>query len=256
MNSASEFQYATPLTVTNPAECQFYHRMDLPGLGEVGGQWDLRGCIKDYLGKYEFSGKRVLDIGAAGGFLSFQMEKMGGDVVSFDMASGAQWDLVPQKVVRDDPKRAAMNCQRGHAMLQNAYWFSHARLQSKAKAFYGDIYELPLELGQFDVAVFGMIIGHLRDPFRAIYSASRLVRGDIIITNQMLGRKGSHAHFIPSVANNCTNAWWALTQECLEQMLAVMGFEHVRTVQADAKCLVAGRVGVEVCTANVFRKIP
>jgi len=30
----------------------------------------------------------------------------------------------------------------------------------------------------------------------------------------------------------------------------------VRTVQADAKCLVAGRVGIEVCTANVFRRVP
>ena len=255
MSTTSPFQYATPLVVDAPAECQFYHRMDLPGVGEVGGQWDLRGCIADYLGNYNFNGKRVLDLGTAGGFLSFYMEKMGGDVVSFDMASGAQWDLVPQKVVRDNPQKFDTNSRRFHAMLQNAYWFSHARLQSKAKAFYGDIYELPLELGHFDVAVFGMIIGHLRDPFRAIYSASRLVRGDIIITNQMAPGMGSSASFMPTVANECTHAWWSFTQGCLEQMLAVMGFGLVRTVQADAKCLVAGRIGTEVCAANVFRKV-
>jgi hypothetical protein len=41
--------YATPLPLVAPAECQVYHRMDLPGVGEVGGQWDLRECIGDYL---------------------------------------------------------------------------------------------------------------------------------------------------------------------------------------------------------------
>jgi SAM-dependent methyltransferase len=221
----------------------------------VGGQWDLNGCIQDYLGRYDFSGKRALDLGTAAGFLSFHMEKAGADVVSFDMASGAQWDLVPQKRVRDNPQQVMADTKRSHAMLQNAYWFSHARLQSKAKAFYGDIYDLPLELGKFDVAVFGMIIAHLRDPFRAIYNASRLVRGDIIITNQLVGGDGDGALFMPTVANEGTDAWWGLTQRCLEQMLSVMGFKLVRSIKANAKCLVAGRVGIEVCTANVFRKV-
>jgi len=34
--------------------------MDVPGLGQVGGAWDLRDCIKAYLGNYDFNGKRVL----------------------------------------------------------------------------------------------------------------------------------------------------------------------------------------------------
>jgi hypothetical protein len=43
----------------------FYYFMDLPGIGEVGDQWDLRKTIDDYFGHFGFSGKRVLDVGVA-----------------------------------------------------------------------------------------------------------------------------------------------------------------------------------------------
>ena len=36
------FSYATPLPVDSPNDCFFYHRINIPGLGEVGTQWDLR----------------------------------------------------------------------------------------------------------------------------------------------------------------------------------------------------------------------
>ena len=92
---SSEFQYAEPRRATNADKCQFYHHMDLPGLKEVGIGWDLRKTVDDYLGHFDFRGKRVLDVGAASGFLTFEMEKRGAEVVSFDMASPAQWQFVP-----------------------------------------------------------------------------------------------------------------------------------------------------------------
>src|SRR6266480_2739040 len=42
-NEASRVVLAKPRHVENPANCFFYHTMDLPGLGEVKGHWDLRG---------------------------------------------------------------------------------------------------------------------------------------------------------------------------------------------------------------------
>src|SRR5580658_9967680 len=104
MNSEpSPIQYASPLTIDDPAQCYFYHRMDIPGLEVPKGDWDLRDCIKEYLGNYDFKGKRALDVGAASGFLTFSMEQQGAEVVSFDMASGGQWDVVPQRKYRQDP---------------------------------------------------------------------------------------------------------------------------------------------------------
>jgi hypothetical protein len=75
--------------------CDFYHAMDLPGVGEVNGRWDLRPTIDTYLGNVSFVGKRVLDVGAASGYLTFEMERRGGDVVSFDMAGVNDWEIVP-----------------------------------------------------------------------------------------------------------------------------------------------------------------
>ena len=87
--------YETPWTVERPEGARFYHRMTLPEIGEVDGYWDLRDCTDAYLGNYNFQGKRVLDVGAASGFLSFAMEERGAEVVSFDIDDGANWDIVP-----------------------------------------------------------------------------------------------------------------------------------------------------------------
>jgi hypothetical protein len=88
--------YAPPQTVTDPAECKWYHSMDLPGLGTVEGVWDLRATVDEYLGGLTFTGQRVLDVGAASGYLTFEVERRGAAaVVSADAASVADLDLVP-----------------------------------------------------------------------------------------------------------------------------------------------------------------
>ena len=34
-------------------ECHFYHSMDLPGIGSIEGDWDLRGKFDEYIGSCE-----------------------------------------------------------------------------------------------------------------------------------------------------------------------------------------------------------
>ena len=178
------FEYSQPLVVQSPEDCYFYHCFDLPGLGTVGGDWDLRPCIDAYLGNYPFSGKRVLDVGTASGFLTFEMEKRGATVVSFDMEDGGQWNMVPHFGAQETLQSTLDGSRRAHQRLKNAYWFCHRHLSSRAQAYYGDVYNLPSDLGHFDVALFGMILSHLRDPFQALYSASRLTDA-IVVTNQV-----------------------------------------------------------------------
>lgn len=247
----AEFKYAEPIDVKSPDDCAFYHRVDLPGVGEVGTQWDLRAVIDDYLGRYDFAGKRVLDVGTASGFLTFSMEQRGAEVVSFDMESGRQWDIVPFRDMWETMDQTLDNAHRTHAQLKNAYWYSHKKLNSKAKVYYGDIYNLPEELGTFDVVVFGMILTHLRDPFRALYSAGRLSTGSIIVTNQTMKSDQPVAMFVPSVENHETQAWWALSDGCIERMLKVLGFEPQSRTTCNAQCIVVGRVGPELCTSIV-----
>ena len=225
--------------------------MDLPGVGQVGGAWDLRHCIDAYLGNYDFAGKRALDVGAASGFLSFAMEKKGAEVVSFDMADGAQWDLVPQKSVRENPEKFQQEWREAHRYLKNAYWFCHARLGSKARAFHGNIYQIPTELGPFDVAVMGMVISHLRDPFHAMYNASRLCQSHFIVTNQVIADKRAIADFMPSKERKDIAVWWRFSEVCIERMFEVLGFKVIQKVTSRPQCMVAGRVHVEPCIAFV-----
>jgi hypothetical protein len=100
-----------------------------------------------------------------------------------------------------------------------------------------------------------MIISHLRDAFRAIYSASRLVKGDLIITNQTPRGKRNEAYFLPTIENQEMRAWWTFSEGCIKQMLSVMGFEVIRTVKSAPRCLVPGREGPESCTAFVSRRV-
>jgi hypothetical protein len=70
-------RFAEPEYVADLGGCWFYHSMDLPGIGEVQGHWDLRPTVDAYLGRIDFAGKRVLDVGTASGYLSFAMEEPG-----------------------------------------------------------------------------------------------------------------------------------------------------------------------------------
>jgi hypothetical protein len=78
---SSDEIFAKPLKVDDVADCYFYHTMELPSHGVINGEWDLRAGVHDYLGRVEFAGKRVLEIGPASGFLTFEMEKRGAGVV-------------------------------------------------------------------------------------------------------------------------------------------------------------------------------
>ncbi len=88
--------FATPRKEEDLADCYFYHTMELPGRGVIEGQdWDLRGRVDEYLGNVDFAGQRVLEIGPASGFLTFEMEKRGADVISVEVTDEHGWDFVP-----------------------------------------------------------------------------------------------------------------------------------------------------------------
>src|SRR5262249_27999058 len=93
--------YAAPRDVDDLAHCQFYHTMEIPGHGVVQGEWDLRGGVEEYLGGVDLGGKRVLEMGSASGFLTFEMEKRGADVVALDLSEEQLWDYVPSARLPD-----------------------------------------------------------------------------------------------------------------------------------------------------------
>jgi hypothetical protein len=173
--------FAPPRNITDISECYFYHVTDLPGYGQVGEEWDLRGGEESYVGGVSFQGKRVLELGTASGYLCRYMERSGADVIGFDLPADRFWDLVPFAGLDLASARIGM---RDHIeKLKNGWWFAHRLFGSRAKAIYGNIYDIPQEIGPVDISTFGSILLHLRDPFQALYSASRLTREAVIVTD-------------------------------------------------------------------------
>jgi O-methyltransferase len=215
--------FAAPLNVDNVAECYFYHTMELPGHGVIEGRdWDLRGRVDEYLGNVDFAGQRVLEIGPASGFLTFEMEKRGADVVSVEVTDEHGWDFVPYPPRRLDeifgPRRIVMQ------QLKNSYWFSHAALQSKARIYYGDACNLPAAIGQFDIAVMGAVLLHCRDPLRIVEHCAKRAKSVIIVDKFHSDLEGAPvSRFAPTAENFLWHTWWHFSTEFFAQFLAVIG---------------------------------
>jgi len=259
--ATSPLRYAEPPAALDLASCIFYHFIDLPGIGEVGRCWDLRPTIDEYLGRLDYRGKRVLDVGTASGFLTFALEARGANVVSFDIDPVADFDLVPYAPPPFDVARLRQDHARGALEVRNAYWLSHQLLGSQALVYYGNIYDLPAELGDFDVVVLGMVLPHLRDPFQALCSACRLSRDYVVVTQQALGGAEPFAYFMPNVRKDPRNletyhGWWVYSEVCLRNMLEILGFTVVSSERVKHKCVDPTRAEAmyEECLTLVARR--
>ncbi|PYJ20113.1 MAG: hypothetical protein DME99_10810 [Verrucomicrobia bacterium] len=215
--------FAAPLNVEDVADCYFYHTMELPGYGVINGDWDLRRGLDDYLGNVVFAGQRVLEIGPASGFLTFEMEKRGADVVSVEVTTDHSWDFVPYPAFRLEevlgPRQIVMQ------QLKNAYWLSHAAHHSKARVYYGDVYNFPAALGEFDVALMGSVLLHCRDPLRIVEQCGKKARSLIIIDMFHPDLEGaSICRLAPTPQNFLWHTWWHFSTQFFTQFLAVMGF--------------------------------
>ncbi len=251
MISPDQTVYAEPRTVTDLKDCLFYHTVDLPGYGVVDGEWDLRQGVDDYLGHVSFTGKRVLELGTADGFLGFEMERRGGSVVSYDLSPQHSWDVVPYAhVAYGDPKRNQggdwvldrSRFEEKISKLNNAFWLSHRAYGSKSAMVYGNIYSVPEAIGTVDISTFGSILLHTRDPFLALETSARLTKETIIVTekasrlslppavNRVVGllprrlRRPS-MRFIPDWRKgDLPDGWWQLSPDLITGFLGVLGF--------------------------------
>lgn len=219
--------YAEPRHVTDPSSCYFYHTLDLPG-GTVPGTWDLRAGLDAYLGQVDVTGRRVLDVGAASGGLTFALEARGAEVISYDLADDGEWDLVPF-AAGPQPHEYRADHQQMLARLHRSFWYAHRALASSARVVYGSVYAIPEAIGPVDVAVYGSILLHLRDPFLALQQGARLAREAVVVTEvlrcQPVATTEPYLGFLPDPATlEPRDTWWDLRPELVTRMLAVLGF--------------------------------
>jgi hypothetical protein len=77
------------------ADYYWYHTVDLGDGLITPGVYDYRHCVEAFFIPESLQGRRVLDIGAATGFFSFEFERRGAIVISTELPSLLDIDKFP-----------------------------------------------------------------------------------------------------------------------------------------------------------------
>ena len=226
-------------------DCIFYHVMDIPGLSEpTKGTWDLRKGVDEYLGHVDFKNKTVLELGPASGYLTFYIEKMGGDVTSIDLDHQKyKWDIIAR--VRDNwQKESKVRLEEG-AMLRKSYWYAHKAFNSKSKLILSHVNDLPAEIKIYDISLMCSVILHLQNPFLGIQNMLRHTKEKAVITEvgnykriksfrdikrnliQLISPHLPTIEFYPKVNNKYQEigTWWKISPEFIVNVASILGFE-------------------------------
>jgi hypothetical protein len=172
------------------------------------------GKFDEYIGNVDVSGKTVLDVGTASGFLTFEAEKRGATVFSFDADGPERIQTVPPSP--NDPGYF-------HGM-RNSYRLAHHALKSKATPIYGDIYRMSELVPRCDVVLVAQILVHLRDPLGALHQASLAAKEHLVVVEGVAVEPITDipiAHFLGAQA---PYTWWLLSLPLYKALLPELGF--------------------------------
>jgi len=169
----------------------------------------------------DLAGMRVLDIGCAEGFFSFEAEKRGAlEVVSIDS--------FPESIRRFNICKAALG--------------------SKAIPFLCNVYDLdPRTFGTFDLVLFYGVLYHLRHPLLALTRILSVCTGTMLLQTAIHEEPGlSHqpmAKFHPRGMESGPDeegkrlfdptVFWLPNRECVRALVESAGFAKIETLSED-----------------------
>jgi len=147
-------------------------------------------------------------------------------VVAFEAGFDVSIDFLPVRGREDDEGRLRVmqeTIDRNH----DAWWYLHRAYGSSAKFVQGDIYDMPSDLGTFDITLVGAILLHLREPWGALSEAARRTTRTMIVTeplqDDLQPPESNIMRFSPSAEHHVTN-WWSIYPGAVVSMLERLGF--------------------------------
>ncbi len=220
--------FETPWPKPAQADCFFYHVMDLPQAGRVGGEWDIAPWFDDYIGRVDVAGKTVLDVGTASGFVGLECERRGAEVIAFDLASAAQIGMVPFAGHHWHEDRASWNVAMADYVrsVKAAFWFAWHEYGSRARVLYGEMAALPATLPRQQVVIAGAFIEHMSDPVTALGHLCRLAEETVVIGfTPVAPGEGRFMRPITQWKPETAFAWWELSEELYRAVFDACGFD-------------------------------
>jgi tRNA (mo5U34)-methyltransferase len=215
------------------AEAYWFHRIELRPHLVTSGWSDPKTEKLPYFGiPDDMTGMRVLDIGCAEGFFSFEAERRGAaEVVAIDS--------FPDSIRRFNLCRDAFG--------------------SKATGFLTSVYDLSLRaFGTFDLVMFFGVLYHLRHPLLALEKIYSVTGGKLLMQtdsfeDQALGDSAAakfHPFGIqsgpPDNPSLDPTVFWIPNAACVRDMLSHVGFVDVRQIDQRAGAVFAATAQVPV----------
>lgn len=201
------------------AQYPWYHTLDLGNGVVTPGMFDHRPVVDRYRMPVDLSGLRCLDVGTMDGFWAFEMERRGAsEVVALDIEDPEKLDWPPAIRAKTVPTMDETKGRR-FKLVQDA-------LGSNVQRVLRSVYELDVDLGQFDLVFCGDVICHLKDPISALQRILSVCRGSAIIVTPIVRFKRSKRPLVEFDGIDQFQ-WWAISEPALERMMYAVGFARV-----------------------------
>ncbi len=211
---------------TQVAELRWYHTLDLRNGIITPGIYDHRPFLGYYGIPEDLTGKTVLDIGAANGFFSFELERRGAHVTAADVSNWFDTDLSPQ--YRRKLEEAAN--ERANFYFHQPFEVAKRALGSKVTKQYISIYDVsPDTVGMFDLVFCGSLLCHLTDPIKALWNIANVTKEKAIIAT-VIDTPDIGLPMALMIGDPAGDGWWAPTRTCLEVMMACAGFVGIEWI--------------------------
>jgi tRNA (mo5U34)-methyltransferase len=195
----------------------WYHAIDLGSGLVTPGIFDHRPYLPFFGIPKDLSGKTVLDIGAASGFFSFEMERRGGLVTATDLPSMTDHDFGPVY-------RATVDVPGDDSYIRQPFLLAREILGSKVVRREISVYEMtPESLGTFDLVFCGSVLLHLTDPVRALWKIRKVTSGMAIIAT-VIDPSPSSEPVAAFHGNRRGDVWWIPNRAGFEAMVQSAGF--------------------------------
>lgn len=206
--------------ITRISAVKWYHTIDLGDGLVTPGDYDHRPYLSYYGIPDDLSNKTALDIGAASGFFSFEMERRGATVTATELPSWFDHDFSP--VYQPDH-----TVDSGQHYLDEPMNVAIQALGSHVERKFLTIYDIsPQTVGQFDLVFSGSVLIHLTDPARALWNIASVTADKAIIATVISPHNsGLPIAFFEGATRG--DAWWVPTRSCLELMAVCAGFQGI-----------------------------